>query len=50
MAVSVLGLDEHATFQEGHELDAPRAKRVPKSAVRKCSQTAAEIVLTRFQG
>jgi len=51
MAVSVLGLDEGATFQVGHELDAPRSKRVPKSAIGKVlSRREAEAVLRKLKG
>ena len=33
--VSMSGLDNGMTFQEGHELDAARAKRVPKGYLAK---------------
>jgi hypothetical protein len=35
MIVSMAGLDEGMTFQEGHELDPARAKRVPKECLAK---------------
>jgi len=35
MIVSMSGLDNGMTFQEGHELDAARAKRVPKGYLAK---------------
>jgi hypothetical protein len=50
MAVSVLGLDEGATYQEGHELDGPRTKRVPKDAIGKVlSRRHAEAVLRKLE-
>jgi hypothetical protein len=50
MAVSVLGLDEGATYQEGHELDGPRAKRVPKAVVGKVlNRRKAEAVLRKLE-
>jgi hypothetical protein len=46
-AVSVLRLDDGATFQEGHELDAVRVKRVSKAAL--LSRRAAEAVLKKLE-
>lgn len=35
MLAAVTELDANTTFQEGHELDPPRARRVPKAYVGK---------------
>jgi hypothetical protein len=51
MLVAVAGLDKGAKFQEGHELDAPREKRVPKECIgRMLSGRQAEAVLRKLEG
>jgi hypothetical protein len=46
MIVSMAGLDNGMTFQEGHELDGVRAKRVPKGYLAKMlGRREAELLL-----
>jgi hypothetical protein len=48
--VSALGLDDGATFQEGHELDGSRSKRVPKAVIgRVLNRRKAEAVLRKLE-
>jgi hypothetical protein len=51
MAASGLGLDAGGTFQEGHEIRAPRSKRVPKELIGKVlNREEAAAVLRTMEG